>query len=110
MPPMPGPPDGAAVDPTAPDRQPVVKLRVQVDGKGSVTIEGQGTCSSQDPGHGTCMYDFPLGVALCVPAITVVSDEPFTAWTTIMCGGQGPMCTFTPLVATAAVGKLSHPK
>jgi hypothetical protein len=109
-PPMPMPRDAAVVDSAAADAAPVVRLRVQVDGKGSVTIEGQGTCGSQDPGHGTCMYDIPVGVAQRLQAIAIVPDEPFTAWTSIICGGQGPMCTFTPLVATAVVAKFSHPK
>jgi hypothetical protein len=108
--PMPEPRD-AGIDATAPpDAALLVKLRVQVDGKGSVQIDGRGTCSTQDPGHGTCMYDIPLGVAQRVQAVAIGPDETFAAWTSFVCAGQGPICTFTPLVATAVVAKFSHVK
>jgi hypothetical protein len=108
MPPMPEPQDAAVDAAVPPDTQVLVKLRVQVDGKGSIAVEGRGTCSSQDPGHGVCMYDVPVGIALRLQAMAITPDDPFTAWTSIACGGQGPMCTFTPLLATAVVAKFSH--
>ena len=103
--PMSQPPDAPAADPPL-----LVKLRVQIDGKGSVQIDGRGTCSSLDPSHGTCMYDIPLGVAQRVQAVAIDPLQPFTAWTSLVCAGEEPMCSFTPLVATAVTAKFSHPK
>jgi hypothetical protein len=106
--PMPEP--DAGVPDAAPDAALLVKLRVQIDGRGSVQIDGRGTCSSADPSHGNCMYDLPLGVAQRVQAVAIDPDQTFAAWASFVCGGEGPVCTFTPLVATAVVAKFSHSK
>jgi hypothetical protein len=108
--PIPEPHDAGATDAPAIDAQVMVRLRVQIDGKGSVQIDGRGTCSSQDPGHGTCMYDIPLGVAQRVQAMAIGPDDEFTGWTSFVCGGQPSMCSFTPVVATAVTAKFSHVK
>ena len=109
--PMPEPHDAGVADaPPPPDAALLVKLRVQVEGKGSVQIDGRGTCSSQDPSHGNCMYDIPLGVAQRVQAVAIDPDQTFTGWTSFVCAGQGPMCTFTPLVASAVTAKFSREK
>lgn len=108
--PMPEPRDAAVADaPAPPDASPpLVRLRVQVDGRGSVIIDGRGTCSSMDPSHGNCMYDIPVGVAQRVQAMAIGPDDEFTGWTSFVCAGQAPMCTFTPLVATAVTAKFSR--
>jgi hypothetical protein len=108
--PMPDRPDAGVPDAAAPDAQVVVRLRVQIDGKGSVQIDGRAPCSSQDPSHGNCMYDIPLGVAQRVQATAIDPDDVFTGWTSLVCAGQGAMCTFTPLAATAVTAKFSHMK
>src|SRR4029079_1305816 len=93
-PPMRIPPRaGAAVDaPEPPDAPPMVRLRVQIDGKGSVQVDGHGTCSSADPTHGNCMYDIPLGVAQHLQAVAISPDDTFASWNSITCGGQGASC------------------
>ena len=108
--PMPEPRDAAVDDgPAPPDASPpLVRLRVQIDGRGSVIIEGRGTCSSTDPSHGNCMYDIPVGVAQRVQAMAIGPDDEFTRWTSFVCAGEASMCTFTPLVATAVTAKFSH--
>ncbi|HSR95988.1 MAG TPA: hypothetical protein VLM79_02905 [Kofleriaceae bacterium] len=108
--PMPEPSDAGLPDAPAPDATPLVRLRVQVDGKGSVILENRGTCSSMDPSHGNCMYDIPVGVAQHVQAMAIGPDDEFTGWTSFVCAGQGPMCSFTPLAATAVTAKFSHIK
>jgi hypothetical protein len=113
MPPPPPPPrDAAVADAPAPptDAASLVRLRVQVEGKGSVQIDGRGTCSSTDPSHGDCMYDIPLGVAQRVQAVAIDPNQTFAGWTSFVCAGQGSMCTFTPLVATAVAAKFSREK
>jgi hypothetical protein len=100
----------AGVPDAAPDAALLIKLRVQIDGKGIVQIDGRGACSSQDPSHGNCMYDLPAGVAQRVQAVAIDPDQTFTAWTSLACASQGPMCTFTPVLATTLVAKFSHPK
>lgn len=105
------PRDGApAIDAAAPDGPPLVKLRVQIEGKGSVLVEGRGTCSSMDPSHGNCMYDIALGIAQRVQATQIDPDQSFLGWTSITCAGQGPICTFTPPVSLAIVARFGHEK
>jgi hypothetical protein len=93
------------VDAAEPDAPLVVKLHVQIEGKGSVVVDGRGTCSSTDPSHGNCMYDIALGVAQRVQATEIDPMQSFLGWTSITCAGQGPTCTFTPPVAVTIVAK-----
>jgi hypothetical protein len=103
--------DAGTVDAGVPDAPPdapvLVRLSVQVDGKGSVDVAGSGVCSSQMM-RGRCMYDIPLGVAQRVEAIAIDSKEPFVGWTSLTCFGQGAVCTFTPLTMTTVAARFGH--
>lgn len=100
--------DASVASDAAPDAPPLVKLRVQIEGKGSVVVDGRGTCSSMDPSHGNCMYDVALGVAQRVQATAIMMDESFLGWTSITCAGQGAICTFTPGLSLTIVAKFGH--
>lgn len=100
------PPRDAAM-PDGPVR--TTTLHVQVDGKGSIDVTGSGVCSSKDPSHGRCMYDIAVGVAQRVEAIAVEPDQEFLGWTSLVCAGQGAVCTFVPLATTTVVAKFGHP-
>lgn len=99
---------GRRSDPDAAIPSPRVSLHVQVEGKGSVLVFGQGTCSSLDAQHGDCTYDVPLNVALTVFAIMIQPNEQFTEWTSTTCSNDGERCTFTPVDATAIAAKFEH--
>jgi hypothetical protein len=101
-----GPPDARPpVDAARPDAPTTVKLRVQIMGKGSVVVEGSGTCSSEDPQHGDCMYDIAPGVPQRVRAIPIKLDELFVEWPSETCRGENPICTFTPAAPTTIVAR-----
>jgi hypothetical protein len=91
---------GMPADAAAPDAPATVSLRVQVAGKGSISVDGHGVCSSQDPNHGDCTYDVELRVAQRVRALPIQPDQVFGRWTSPTCSGQGAICTFTPTAAT----------
>jgi hypothetical protein len=98
-----------AVDAAAPDAPPTVKLRVQIDGKGSVQVDGSGTCSSSDPSHGNCVYDIALDIAQRVEAMAD-DNQDFVGWLSITCAGQGPICTFTPPASLTIVARFERQK
>lgn len=100
-------PDAALAD-APPDARPTVRLTVQVMGKGSVTVEGIGTCSSQDPDRGNCVYDVVPGVPLTARATPITSSDVFTMWSSATCAGQGARCQFTPVIATVIAARFGH--
>jgi len=81
---------------------------VQVKGKGSVVMTGVGACSSEPPQKGDCMYMVPVGVERTARATDIAPDENFTRWTSLVCGGQSSMCTFTPVLPTTIVAQFDH--
>lgn len=83
---------------------PMVALRVQVEGKGSIVIAGVGTCSSDDPAKGDCTYNVPTGTQRSARAVPQ-PDQQFTRWTSLVCGGQGATCSFTPFLFTSITAK-----
>jgi hypothetical protein len=97
------PHDAAPLDAAMPPDAaiPTLSLRVRVEGKGSIVVNGVGTCSSETAAKGDCTYIVPVGIARTVRAIAVKSDERFARWTSLVCFGQGSTCTFTPLVPTS---------
>ncbi|HEX3764386.1 MAG TPA: hypothetical protein VHW23_37080 [Kofleriaceae bacterium] len=104
-------PRGDAAPPT-PDAGPpdarTVRLTVQIMGKGSVAVDGAGTCSSLDPDKGNCAYDVVAGAPLAVQAMSVDGDDAFAMWTSIVCAGQAAHCVFTPVAATAVSARFVH--
>ena len=102
-PPPPPPPDAP------PDAPPMgATLRVQIDGAGSVFVDGSGVCSSFGA-RGDCTYDLTLGAPKTVRAVAIQPDQRFKAWTSSTCGGQGASCTFTPTVSTTVIAKFERP-
>lgn len=108
------PVDATPVDATSADARPdaptTVKLRVEVMGKGSVVVDGRGTCSSREPQDGKCTYDIAPGVLQRASAIAIESDHVFLGWGTEPCSGQPAICTFTASAATTVVAKFGHSK
>jgi hypothetical protein len=102
------PPRDAAIDAAPPDAARTVRLTVQVMGKGSVAVEGAGTCSSLEPDKGHCMYDVAAGVPLTAQAMATDPDDAFSMWSSIPCAGQGASCLFTPAAATAITARFVH--
>lgn len=100
-------PPGADAGPL-PDAARTVRLTVQVLGKGSVAIEGTGTCSSQDPDKGNCTYDVVAGAPLAAQAMPIDPGDAFAMWSSILCAGQGARCPFTPITATVITARFVH--
>jgi hypothetical protein len=102
------PPDVPAVDAAPPDIATTIVLRVQVMGKGSIIVDGHGTCSSRDPQRGNCMYDIAFDAPQRVRAVPIELDDLFTEWTSKTCEGEGPICTFTPVGDTSVTAKFGR--
>jgi hypothetical protein len=100
--------DAAPPRDAAPDAARTVRLTVQIQGKGSVTVDGAGTCSSQDPDKGSCMYDVVPGAPLAAQAMPIVPTDTFTMWSSITCAGQGARCLFTPITPTVITARFGH--
>jgi hypothetical protein len=105
----PGRDAGAPIDapPDAPPRDagPSVRLTVQIAGKGSVAIDGVGTCSSQDPPK-PCGFDVAAAAQLTLQAAGLDGDQ-FAMWTSLACAGQGARCTLTPIVPTTVSARFA---
>jgi hypothetical protein len=101
-------PRDAGLPDAPPDAARPVRLTVQIMGKGSVTIAGVGSCSSQDPDKGNCVYDVVAGVPLSAQAMPITPTDMFAMWTSITCGGQGARCQFTPVLATVIAARFGH--
>ena len=97
------PNDAAVADAPA-----TISLRVQVSGKGSITVDDHGACSSEDPQHGDCTYEIAPRVAQSVHALPIQPDQVFQSWTSATCSGHGANCTFTPTAATTIAAKFVH--
>jgi hypothetical protein len=101
-------PDAALSPDAAPDAARTVRLTVQVLGKGSVTVDGAGSCSSQDPDKGNCMYEVVAGVPLTAQAMPIAPTDAFMMWGSITCAGQGARCVFTPIAPTVITARFGH--
>jgi hypothetical protein len=106
-------PRDAAADATlppdaSPDAGRTVRLTVQIMGKGSVVLDGAGTCTSLDPDKGNCMYEVAAGVPLTAQATPITGTDPFAMWGSITCGGQGARCLFTPIAPTTITARFGH--
>ncbi len=100
--------DAAPPRDALPDAGRTVRLTVQIMGKGSVAVQGAGTCSSLDPDHGNCMYDVVAGVPLTAQANPIDGSDVFTMWSSFPCAGQGARCVFTPVAATMIAARFGH--
>ncbi len=100
--------DAAPADAPAADAPATISLHVQVIGKGSITVDDHGVCSSLDPQHGDCTYEIAPRVAQSVHALPIQADQIFQSWTSATCSGQGASCTFTPTAATTIAAKFVH--
>jgi hypothetical protein len=85
-----------------------VSLRVRVGGRGSVVIDGRGTCSSERPQEGDCMYDIALGVLQRARALPIQLDHVFESWAMGPCVGQLAICTFRAVEATTIEAKFKR--
>ena len=98
----------ARPDAAPPDVGLTVRLTVQVMGKGSVTIEGIGTCSSLDPDRGNCVYNVVPGAPLTAEATSITTTDVFAMWSSVTCAGQDASCQFTPVIATVIAARFGH--
>lgn len=98
----------AALADAPPDMGRTIRLTVQVMGKGSVTVEGIGTCSSQDPDRGNCVYDVVAGAPLIAQASPLTMNDAFAMWSSATCAGQGARCQFTPVIPTVIAARFGH--
>jgi hypothetical protein len=105
-----GPPqDARPIDAPPPiDAAPTIALRVMVQGKGSIVVDGQGTCSSQGMEHGDCTFMITARAAQTVRALPIQIGQVFKSWTSPVCGGEPAVCTFTPTAATTVTAKFEH--
>jgi hypothetical protein len=105
---------GPAIDAAPPPDAPAfVTLRIQIDGKGSVFVDGRLGCSSMGPQKGDCSYDIARGVAQTIRAFAIQPDQPFSSWTSVTCRGTNAVCTITPtesVVVVAKFGKSGGPR
>lgn len=100
--------DAAPPRDAGPDAGRTVRLTVQIQGKGTVAVDGARTCSSQDPDKGNCMYDVVLGVPLTAQAMPITATDTFMMWSSITCAGQGARCLFTPITPTVITARFGH--
>ena len=102
-------PSDAVTDDDAPIGPPIdaplpllATLVVSIQDKGSVTVTGFGTCDSDPPSAGHCMYQVPLGGTLQLVAVPH-TDRMFDKWPTEACKDQPPTCTLVVTQATTQV-------
>lgn len=90
-------PEDAAVDARLTDA-----LRVTVVGRGSVVVDGAGTCTNLSTmGMGTtCMYAVPMTGPVTAHAQVTDGNHDFDKWTDSICKNQPQTCTFSPLPIT----------
>lgn len=87
-----------AASPDAGARETNVALRITIQGRGRVTIQGVGVCDTSQTNHGDCTLMVPPRVARTLAAVATNND--FVGWTTSNCSTQGVTCTLTPVAAT----------
>jgi hypothetical protein len=82
----------------------MVMIRVQIEGKGSVTLDGAGACGAQGGQHGDCTFTVAprtqtIRVNLLPPG------DPFVGWTSMTCKTAGLVCSFTASAGLTIVAK-----
>jgi hypothetical protein len=79
-----------------------VTLMVTISGHGKVTIDKVGTCDSESPSQGTCMFAVLANVMQKLKAVEN-NDREFVSWTST-CSGSSSTCTVTPVTSLTQVG------
>lgn len=79
-----------------------VSLVITIEGKGRVTVDGAGTCDSDGPSQGNCMFSVTAGVMRQLKALEN-KDREFISWTST-CSGSSSTCTLTPVMSLTQVG------
>jgi hypothetical protein len=93
-------PADAGVD-APPDAPTQATLSISIDGKGLVTVQGIGSCTSADPDKGHCTFMVPPDSVTTVNA-QADTNFRFDRWTSTTCGGDPfPSCTFVSAAAGA---------
>jgi hypothetical protein len=87
-------PDASSPDARPPADAPIAQLTVRIDGRGSVVVDGLGTCDGTHDELDAVVCEFPtlVGATLVLHAIPA-PDRKFEKWTTAPCAGQGTTCT-----------------
>lgn len=70
-------------------------IHVKIMGKGTVTV-GDQLCDDKGPANGDCMLHVTRGIPVFITAHD--DNEQFQRWTSTACGGQGAVCTLTPIL------------
>ena len=79
-----------------------VMLMVSIEGRGKVSIDKVGTCDSDGPSAGACMFSVAPNIARQLKAIEN-DDREFISWTST-CSGSTTTCSVTPVMALTQVG------
>jgi hypothetical protein len=103
------PRDGAADDArppsdgAMPDAAPLqATLVVMIEDQGVVVVANVGTCDSDPPTSGHCMFHVPLGSSQQLVAMPHM-DRVFDKWTTDACKDQPSTCALVVTIATMQV-------
>ena len=86
------PPPG---DGRRPDAEPKSQLRVKISKSGKVHVEAAGSCDSEGPQEGDCLFTVTAGVPLTLRAIPH-GGFTFKEWTSHACENAGSTCVLTP--------------
>jgi len=95
-----GTPVDAAPPVDAPPDDPTGTVTVMTSGKGYVDVGGHGTCDSDPPQSGQCVFVVPLSAPITAFAFAD-DDWRFEEWTSSTCPDDDERsCTFQPATAT----------
>lgn len=90
---------GPPID-AAPDAASTGTLTVMISGKGFVAVGEHGTCDSDPPQSGNCLFVVPLSTPITAFAFAD-DDWRFEEWTSSTCPDEDERsCTFQPATAT----------
>lgn len=78
------------------DAAPQRLVRIQIVGRGGVTVAGAGTCAFNSPTH-PCTFSVPAA-AVATLQTAAAPEWVFEKWEPGPCQGQGATCTFTPML------------
>lgn len=94
------PVDAAPPVDAPPDEEPTGSVTVMISGKGYVAVGEHGTCDSDPPQSGQCVFVVPLSTPITAFAFAD-DDWRFDEWTSSTCPDEDERnCTFEPATAT----------
>jgi hypothetical protein len=79
-----------------------VLLMISIEGRGKITVEDVGSCDTDGPQAGACMFSVTPNLTRQLKAIEK-DDREFISWTSV-CSGTATSCSVTPVMALTQVG------